>query len=179
MDWSSIASIASAVIALAAVVLSIALYAAARRAEDKRARDQRMPVLVSFVADDLTVLVTNVGAGPAMNVFFATWEPQVDGERIPLHCDDPGGTWINPVHVAPLPVGGSQSIPPAYLTAKSRGARSFGIQYTDPFGFAYTTRISDEGTIVCAGSSLPTWPARDVPYPQELPAGSRWPSAAP
>jgi hypothetical protein len=94
MDWSSISAVASASIALVAVALSVAFYWSTRCAEDKRGREQRMPVLVPYILPDGAIEVTNIGSGPAMNIFLASWESSDSARRISL--DDAravGGTW--------------------------------------------------------------------------------------
>ncbi|MFJ1758668.1 hypothetical protein ACIOD2_00020 [Amycolatopsis sp. NPDC088138] len=169
MAWSSLSAVASAVIALVAVVVNVALFRTARRAEDERARQQRMPVLVSFGESDGGIRVTNVGWGPALNVFMASWRSDDCEQRIPLAADaDVGGNWFHPVHLQPVPVGGVERIPAVYRTTMVPGVTSFGIIYTDQNGQHYTTTVSDEGTIVRRGNLLPPWPGIKIPYPGEL-----------
>ena len=177
MEWSSVSAVASACIAFAAVVLSVAFYRATQRAEDKRERNQRMPVLVVYVTPDRAIVVSNIGTGPALNVFLAGWEStSTSEESLPLEPGDTsGGTWFNPVHLRPIPVGGEETIPPQYLTKLSAGLGGVGIAYTDPFRFAYFTKMSEYGTIVCVGQYFPAWSAAQAPYPIQLPASGRWP----
>lgn len=175
MDWSSISAVASAGIALVAVLLSIFLYRSTRRADDKRGREQRMPVLVPYLMANGTIEVTNVGTGPAMNIFLAIWESPDPDRRIPLDVADAvGGTWFNPVHLRQIPAGGMQVIPAEYRARKPDNVRSYGIAYTDPFMFRYFTKTSDRGTMVREGTEFPQWPD-DTPYPEWLPGASRWP----
>jgi hypothetical protein len=181
MNWSSVSAVASACIALTAVVLNVVLYRMARKAEKEHARQQRMPVLVAFRAFDGPIRVSNVGWGPATNVFFASWEPRTAGWSLPLDAGSgPGeGVWFNPLHLRPIPVGGSETIPAEYSRQKSPGVAAFGISYTDPFGFPYSTKISNEGSVVVQVRVLPAWSHLEIPYPHDLPAWRRWGDSGP
>ncbi|MEV6641730.1 hypothetical protein [Amycolatopsis sp. NPDC051371] len=159
MSWSSVSAVASACIALAAVVLNAVLFRMARAAEKDRARQQRMPVLVSFRDDDGSIRVSNVGWGPATNVFFASWG---------------GSCYFNPLHLTPIPAGGAEVIPAEYGNVKSAEVGRFGMSYTDPLGTPYSTKISNEGSEVVQARILPEWPGLAIPYPGSLPGQKNW-----
>ncbi|MET8849614.1 hypothetical protein [Amycolatopsis sp. NPDC004625] len=161
MNWSSVSAVASATIALAAVVVNVLLFRMARRAERDRARQQRMPVLVAFREHDGVIRVSNVGWGPATNVFFASLEPAT-------------GAWFNPLHLPPIPVGGTEVIPAEYGNVKSAGVERFAISYTDPLKAPYSTRTGDDGSEVLPSRVLPDWAGLRIPYPGQLPPDRTW-----
>jgi hypothetical protein len=161
VNWSSVSAVASACIALAAVLLNVVLFRMARQAERDRARQQRMPVLVALRERDGSIRVSNVGWGPATNVFFASLEPG-------------SGAWFNPLHLPPIPVGGAEVVPAEYGNVKSAGVGDFGISYTDPFNAPYSTKTGDGGSEVLQTRVLPTWPGLRIPYPGELPRDRSW-----
>jgi hypothetical protein len=102
------------------------------------------PVLTLTYENDSGWTLNNIGNGPALNVIVA--------ER------PGGGSWQQPVRVAPMAAGGR--IPLRWL--KQTNVKSLGASYTDIDGRRYSSLTSEDLTDINSENIFPKWNPADV-----------------
>jgi hypothetical protein len=152
-------------VALIAVAVSafsfIVNFRTARAAE----RHARMPVLVASLPDADTLVVTNIGNGPALNVVVATAPDElaaVDVRTLDLGRDGPRLAWSEFGHLQPVPPGCAHGY---VRTARS----AIGLTYTDALDARYTVLNSEFGTRLVEDDVIDHPPLHDIPYPERRP----------
>jgi hypothetical protein len=150
--------VAATIIAGVAILASILTFALTYLASLRAERRGRMPVLV-LLPDKPGWRLENIGGGPALNIVIAQGRgPATKEGLIELRADDigPGGiapeeSWCNPIHLRPMPAGGSQHVPWEFSTS------GVGVSFTDALGSVYTLRTSSRGSLIMEKQGIPDW----------------------
>ncbi len=149
---------AATIIAGVAILASILTFALTYWASLRAERRGRMPVLV-IVPDRGAWRLENIGHGPALNIVIAQGRGRVAAKGlIELRADAigpdgiaSGESWCNPIHLRPMPAGGSQHVPWEFSTS------GVGASYTDALGNVYTLRTSSRGSRIIEKLAIPDW----------------------
>jgi hypothetical protein len=165
---------AATIIAGVAIVVSLLTFAWTYWASQRTERRARMPILVLF-PDQSGWRLENIGNGPALNIVIA----QGRGVATPDHCIElrrrvslrdgsaPGESWCNPIHLRPMPAGGSQRVPWRFSTT------GVGVSYTDALGSVYTLRTSRHGSRLIEKQAIPAWNEQEWRQLSQIEASAR------
>jgi hypothetical protein len=157
----STAALATVVSGLSALV-ALASFAVALVAERRSRRNDayaRMPVLVSSRIGSTSMVLSNLGNGPALNIVVAAAGKEladVDATDVPAARLE-ATRWTNPKHLQPVAAGET-------CTVLFGGSTVVGLAYTDAFGRGYTTLASEFGTKTFDGRLIRGVRLRDLSY---------------
>ena len=145
------------VVSVFAVAVSLISFEVNRRAAKAAERHGRMPVLTSHFDGPSTLVICNVGNGPAVNVVLAD-APEglatTDLRKLRVSHQALKGTWENFRHLRPL-----QPHTEYRYTWVPKGA--LGVTYNDALGETYTLLSSRYGTKIIDGTAMPYKPFVD------------------
>jgi hypothetical protein len=168
---------AATIIAVVSILVAVTTFALTYLASVRAERRGRMPVLV-LLPDEHGWRLENIGGGPALNIVIAQGcgPSETDG-LIQLLSDAidrdglaQGEHWFNPIHLRPMPAGGSQLVPFAFSTT------GVGVSFTDALGSAYTLRTSRSGSLLMERRGIPEWQEGDWRQLSEIQRGDRAPA---
>jgi hypothetical protein len=130
-------------IAVAATVISVASVGISWTIARLNARSSIRPVVIFAYDHDKGWQVSNIGAGPALNIIIAQRQQQ---------------GWFNPVRIPPISKDGSFTL----IWCLHDNVHGLGALYEDADGRRYTSICGNDLSRSFRGHSFGPWPEADI-----------------